>query len=142
MARDFEPFVDVVHLNNVTLQEALPRRGDFVRGTCNGRSRSELADYVEEDVEIADFGVQMTVVRLRNGVDQLLITGSCLNRDGVTGQDGASGESEDEPLFYGVAAKVSGIEQSNADLFECAPVAIGLLNLKMQIIEGNDTFGK
>jgi len=35
----------------------------------------------------------MTVVRLRNGVDQLLITGSCLNRDGVTGQDGASGES-------------------------------------------------
>lgn len=60
----------------------------------------------------------------------------------MTGQDATSGESEDEPLFYGVAAKVAGIGQSNADLSECAPVAIGLLNLKMQVVDGDDTFGK
>ena len=47
----------------------------------------------------------MTVVRLR---------------DGVTGQDGTSGVSEDELFFRGVAAKVAGIGPYNADLFERA----------------------
>ena len=69
-----------------------------------------FAEYVDGDIDIATFGAQMTVVRLRDGADQLLITGTWLNRDGVTGQDGAAGAtgaSEDEPLFCGVAAKVA-----------------------------------
>lgn len=70
-----------------------------------GEAGQISADYVVEDFEIVDFGAQMTVVRLRNG---------------VTGQDGASGASEDEPLFRGVTAKVAGIGQYNADLFERA----------------------
>jgi len=64
-----------------------------------------FADYVEENFEIENFGAQMTVVRLENG---------------VTGQDGASGAREDEPLFRGVAAKVAGIGPYNAGLFERA----------------------
>lgn len=116
---------------NKVMDDWLDGAGEGLNEKGLSEAGRSIVDYIDGDLDIAAFGAHMTVVRLRDGRDELLITGQWLNRD----------DSEDGPLFCGSATKAASIGQYNADLFERAPIAIGLLDPNLRIIECNDTFG-
>jgi two-component system, cell cycle sensor histidine kinase and response regulator CckA len=116
---------------NKVLDDWLESSSEGSNGKDLSKVGRSIVDYIDGDLDIAALGAPMTVVRLRDGEEELLITGQWLNRD----------DNDDDPLFCGAATKAANIGQYNADLFERAPIAIGLLDPSLRIIECNDTFG-
>jgi two-component system, cell cycle sensor histidine kinase and response regulator CckA len=94
------------------------------------------ADAMGVSVDFSAFGAHTTALPLRNQGDQLFVKGQWTHGAGC----GAAGAVE--PVFCGVATKLSGGGMDNVVLFDQAPIAITVLDRNRRIVQSNDAFQK